>query len=327
MQAVRALKNHYRGINAHLHSRWSAEGGWNEFHTNHIADLTRLMRAVLYPLGYTAHMEQSLQIRRGDGPAQTPRADVLIAQERPSGAAARRSTYVADTLELVAPIPEALGVSNEPDDYYKAVTIYPLSGAAKGEPVAWVELLSPSNKPGGQGWRDYRSKRESLLQAGIIFVELDYLHEQSPTLDIVADYHTRGPKQPPEPGAHPYRIAVIDPRPAFINGKAHVRQFDVDEPLPTLTIPLLVEDAFAFDFGVAYSKTFLEMLYGNEVDYRQLPLHFDAYSPDDQARIAARMVAVVQAAEAGVELDTAAPLPAQSIPLADALRLLNLAND
>jgi hypothetical protein len=61
------------------------------------------------------------------------------------------------------------------------------------------------------------------------------------------------------------------------------------------------------------------MVYGLEsVDYRQLPPHFDRYSPADQARIAARMVAVLRAARAGADLE-AAPLPVEDIPLEMAL--------
>jgi len=32
MKAVRSIKNQYIGINAHLHSLWQSEGGWDEFH-------------------------------------------------------------------------------------------------------------------------------------------------------------------------------------------------------------------------------------------------------------------------------------------------------
>ncbi|MEZ4869054.1 MAG: hypothetical protein R3C14_47470 [Caldilineaceae bacterium] len=54
------------------------------------------------------------------------------------------------------------------------------------------------------------------------------------------------------------------------------------------------------------------------VDYSQLPLHFDRYSPADQARIANRMAAVLQAARDGVDLESG-PLPAGALSLAEAL--------
>src|SRR5690554_5633368 len=78
MQPVRSIKNQYPGINAHLHSYWQGEGGWNNFHNRHIGDLAGLMRQQLLPMGYTAIMEEALQIRRmGDNPQQR-RADILI---------------------------------------------------------------------------------------------------------------------------------------------------------------------------------------------------------------------------------------------------------
>ena len=60
---INPVKNQYRGINPHLHSYWQAEGGWDSFHTNHIADLMRLINTAL-PTGYVADIDQSLQIRR-----------------------------------------------------------------------------------------------------------------------------------------------------------------------------------------------------------------------------------------------------------------------
>ena len=63
MNPINPIKNQYRGINAHLHSFWQSEGGWDSFHTNHIADLMRLINTAL-PTGYVANIEQSLQIRR-----------------------------------------------------------------------------------------------------------------------------------------------------------------------------------------------------------------------------------------------------------------------
>jgi hypothetical protein len=324
MPPIRSLKNQYCGINAYLHSLWQSQSGWNEFHTNHIADLTRLMRAQLYPLGYTAHTEQSLQIRRIGEPLKTPRADVLIVDDEALRVLRPSQHAVGGTQELVAPLPVALGLDDEDVDYHKAVAIYRLGATPedRGEPVAWIELLSPSNKPAGQDWRDYRYKRETLLQGGIVFVELDYLHEQSPTLDIVPDYRTRGQTHPPAEGAHPYHIAVINPRPEFWEGQARVRQFDVDEPIPTVNIPLSEGEAFDFDFGAAYRKTFEEMLYGNDVDYRQLPLNFERYSPTDQARIVARMLAVLNAAQAGSDLDAAAPLDAPPVELDAGLEVI-----
>lgn len=62
-----------------------------------------------------------------------------------------------------------------------------------------------------------------------------------------------------------------------------------------------------------------EALFGLElVDYRHLPVNFQRYSEADQARIAARMAAVLEAARQGVDLEKG-PFPAKAISLAAAL--------
>ena len=99
--------------------------------------------------------------------------------------------------------------------------------------------------------------------------------------------------------------------------------FDVDTPIPQVTIPLRAGDSLTFDFGAAYDKTFEEALYGLElVDYSQLPLNFDRYSPDDQLRILRRMLAVLQAAKQGVDLDKNAPLPVEAMTFDEAMTRL-----
>src|SRR5688572_13293980 len=103
MPPIRSIKNQYRGINAHLHSFWQSEGGWDSFHSSHITYLTAALKAKLLPKGYTAESQQSLQIRS-----------------------------LEDELSQ-----------------YIAVGIYEFVQGDHDEPVAWIELLSPSNKPGG----------------------------------------------------------------------------------------------------------------------------------------------------------------------------------
>jgi hypothetical protein len=111
-------------------------------------------------------------------------------------------------------------------------------------------------------------------------------------------------------------------------GKVYLHQFDVDAPIPLITIPLSADDKLDFDFGAPYHRTLQETLFGYEfVDYSQLPLNFDRYSEADQARIAARMVAVLEAARAGVDLETG-PFPVTPMILAEGLaRIDNLKSE
>lgn len=72
---------------------------------------------------------------------------------------------------------------------------------------------------------------------------------------------------------------------------------------------------------MAYRKTFEEALYGYDMDYRRLPMNFDRYNKDDQARIAVRMIAVLEAATNGLDLETG-PFPVKPVPAEWALAQL-----
>lgn len=322
---IHSIQNQYHGINAHLHSYWQNMGGWASFHGNHIADLLRAMRASLLPMGYTADLETSVQVRRLDGPTDEPESDITIFDPHPVRPLLPATAKGDDAEVLILTVPEALQELPLSEKEYMAIAIYQLGhrGRNQGAPVAWVELLSPSNKGGSQDAALYREKRSQLIHSGLVFVELDYLHESGATLGRLGSYRIRQ-RQPADSNAHPYRIAVIDPRPNFDEGKAYVAEFDVDEPIPTLAIPLNGEDQLIFDFDAPYQKTYAETLYGLElVDYTQFPLHFDRYSPVDQARIANRMVAVRQAVQKGVNLENG-PLAAAGLTLEEALAMLGL---
>ncbi len=325
MTPVRSVKNQYQGINAHLHSYWQAEGGWNGFHTAHIGDLSKMLKARLLPMGYTADLEPSLQIRRLDHPVGEPESDVTIYDLDPVRPLQPNSPQLPRSEVLVLPIPELLDERPLSEKQFQAVAIYELVPGKRGQPVAWIELLSPSNKGSSQDAEAYREKRSKRLQSGMVFVEIDYLHESAPTLHKVADYRARK-GQPSRPGSHPYRIAVMDPRPRFVEGLGHVVEFDVDASIPTVDIPLNAGDVLDFDFGAPYVKMFEEMLYGAEfVDYSQFPVRFDRYSSDDQARIATRMRAVLEAARNGVDLRTG-PFPVKPISLEEATNQIEAIN-
>jgi hypothetical protein len=60
-------------------------------------------------------------------------------------------------------------------------------------------------------------------------------------------------------------------------------------------------------------------LYGQDANYAALPADFALYSPYDQHRIAARMLAILEAAQHGTALD-APPLKTGHVRLHDALQ-------
>jgi hypothetical protein len=313
---VRSIKNQYLGVNAHLHSLWQGIGKWNRFHNVHVAQLLITLKARLLPMGYTAEVEESLQIRRVSDVARPPRADILIGDIEPRRARQGSMSPMAGVETQTLTLDEMLEGEEDQEHPYYAVAIYErLANVQLSDPVAWIELLSPSNKGGSLDAQVYRAKRKELLRSGLVFVEIDYLHETPPTFARMGDYTQD------EAGSHAYRIIVLDPRPNLKAGRAFLYQFDVDTPLPSVTIPLNAGDLLRFDFGMAYRKTIEEGLYGYDLDYSQLPMNFDRYRQEDQARIAARMLAVLEAVHKGVDLETG-PFPAKELPLDEALAQL-----
>jgi hypothetical protein len=55
-----------------------------------------------------------------------------------------------------------------------------------------------------------------------------------------------------------------------------------------------------------------------DVDYSQLPLHFQRYRKDDQERIAVRIVALLNAVRTGADVETG-PFPVPALTLDAAL--------
>lgn len=314
MPPIRTRRNLYQGINAHLHSHWQAAGGWNGFHTSHIVYLTTALKVALLPLGYTAEIEASLQIRRFDQPVGRPESDVLIVDNDPTRTRTSAHPVPSPANERVLSIPAMLQLGEQTEKTHQAVAV---RGHGQSEPVAWIELLSPSNKPGGQDAERFREKRLQLLDAGIVFVELDYLHESAPTIAGTPHYSALVGTDTHEE-THAFRIVVIDPRPDLWQAQGRVTEFDVNSAIPTVNIPLGAGDVLAFDFNAPYQNTFSDMLYGLElVDYAQLPRHFERYSQADRARILSLLLAVRAHHAAGDDLETV-PLNIAALSLADA---------
>ncbi|MFN8512336.1 MAG: DUF4058 family protein [Thermomicrobiales bacterium] len=314
MGPVRSVRNQYLGVNAHLHSALQDEGGWGNFHTRHIVHLADWLNRQVRSLGYIAVVEDSLQIRRMDESVRRPKSDITIYDVQPLRAGDRPAATQGG-VGLLLPLTAAFDLPELSEKPYRAVAIYEQAGVAQQgrEPVAWLEVLSPSNKRPGDDAEAYLRKRRDLLDSGIVFVELDYLHETPPTFSFLPDY-SAAPREP----ARPYRIVVCEPRPRREDGWMRLVEFGVDEQIPTLAIPLNGPDLLSCDFDLAYQTTFEAAYLGDLVDYATLPVHFDRYSPADQARIANRILAVLAAAQAGADLE-AGPLPADTLPLDEAL--------
>lgn len=163
----------------------------------------------------------------------------------------------------------------EPMPQPKAVIIRELLPQGKlGNIVTRIELLSPSNKPGGSSYSGYAAKRTEAIETGVPLVEIDYLHESpSPVLQLPVY---------PAAKAYPYSIVVSDPRPNWGEGKVRVYGFGLRDAIRAFPLPLAGEESLVFDLNPVYQHTFRAGRWGDLLDYNAVPERFETYRADEQ---------------------------------------------
>ncbi len=266
---IQLTQNPYQGINAHFHSfLQSPMGGWTTFHSAYIIYLRDVVNLSL-PTGYYAASEKSLQIQLPEDDLPT-RPDIAVFRGQSMRSSSIKQTRIP-TAEMSISLPD--------DEDLSAIVIY---DGASGRFVTRVEVLSPTNKT--VYLKTYRNMRYSMYRLGVNVVDIDYLHE-TPTIfpNLTPSY----PKK--SEGAYPYSIAITSP---YLE-KVSQYCFELEEPIPTLAIPLLGEDSFLLDFGAAYQTTFENDRRAHLlIDYEQLPINFESYLPADQQKIRAAMARI-----------------------------------
>jgi hypothetical protein len=280
---IYAPKNLYVGVNPHLNSALQTRGGegrpalWEGFHSAHIGHIRLYLNQHL-PGNYIAYSEQSPQIAGGDesGPRK-PKPDVSIVRKFPGNATSGVGVAASPTWE--AELWQVL----EPVDEWMSVVIGEVVDGVIGQVVTRIELLSPSNKPGGAHFAAYKISRYECAKNGTPLIEIDYLHEQG----TLIPYH---PVYPHEADSYAFTIAVSDPRPE--HGKTQVYGFGVCAAVPRVQIPLAGKETFLTDFDAIYQVHFEQDRLYMAVDYSQLPERFESYSAQDQAQIRKRMAEI-----------------------------------
>ena len=320
---IRSSVNQYLGANAHFLSYCQSSDKtkrkrWEGFHNAYIVKIQETLGSALEPYGYVVDNVTSLQVRERDPEAshepngfylEKSDAGVFYDPEPDHSYLTPVSNRAMLSGTLTLPIPEtfrmdetrylhALAVRDvrETDDFNKI--------------VAWIEVLSPSNKLGGADARDYVNKRLTLVAAEIPLIEIDLLHKQLPVIEGIPVYR---PGRGQATDAKPYSISVTDPRPDVqFGGYTEVFSFAVDKPFPVVPVPLLSELSHPFDFGVPFNQTFALPVHYRVVDYEQLPEDFETYQTPDRIAVQNRMRVVQLHAH---ELDHG-PFPvSDSLPL------------
>lgn len=275
-------QNQYNGVNAHYISGLQEANFWSGFHATYIIDLLRVIEACL-PEDYYVSAERGLQMREVEDWLQNStklqRPDVTVLSDRPIRQVSRAAVGSA----LVIP---SLDELEDDDDSYPTLAIYeaPMK-RPKDEPITRIELLSPSNKH-GTARREYLRNRQRALQNGVNCVDIDFHH----FLPVMS---SKLPIYPYDDDSFPYGILISNPYPSVSEGRTLAYRFAVDDPIPTLDIPLANDDFVSVDFDSPFQSAFASTREARDnSDYTQLPDNFDSYSPNDQARIQVVMARV-----------------------------------
>ena len=92
----------------------------------------------------------------------------------------------------VAAAEDSLQITVDPEDALAGLVIYQSGeGDPPGRPITRIEMLSPSNKPGGSHHQVYFVKRALTLKSGIRVVEIDLLHLSPPVDAALPSYLDR----------------------------------------------------------------------------------------------------------------------------------------
>ena len=288
--------NQYLGANAHFQSYCQTDNApvmaglssrqrWRMFHSQYIVACANALTEQLEPYGYVAQVETSLQIRDIDN-----ESDVTIVYDPPPDLAYPLPVSATATASVITvPLDVALGVQDEARP--NAVAVQSMR-SGQSRPVAWIEILSPANKPGGRHAREYAHKRADIVNLGIPLIEIDVLHKQSPVvggLPIYCRWDADLAQYVTNSNAYPFLISILGA--SLLGPDALIYPFSVDDPFPIIPIPLL-ETTYPFDFGIPYHVAFTQSGNYRVVDYDEMPQQMTAFTPQDLGVIRQRMATV-----------------------------------
>jgi hypothetical protein len=233
----------FPGMDPYLEDPWI----WPDFHLTFAVTIrTELNRRL--PTGYVALVDRYVWVQEPetDEYKQFGKPDVFLTGEGgskgPPAAAA-----------IVAPVEITL-----PSQTDKGIPYVKLVDRAHRRLVTVIELLSPANKTPGKDRDAYLMKQREYLASDVNVVEMDLLRKGerlpwiAPSVPAAAYYTmvSRAAKRP---------VALVWP-------------FTVRESLPTIAIPLTVQDGdVALDLGMCMNQVYDSSGYSRELDYTQPP--------------------------------------------------------
>jgi hypothetical protein len=221
---------------------WSAQTGWDGVHTLWISELLRFVKPRL-PAGYRAYVGCSPTLTIGAPPAH---ADVQVRQWTPEPPTPPSSAEPVAGNDLQPDEEVAVSVlTAEPAVYV----------ACAGHLVAAIELVSPRNKDRHAAQDVYVARYLGYLHEGVHLLLVDV--HRYPLRFSFADRLAQELQRPhpacPAPMAISYRVG----EPAPEGGRLLAiwrRPLAVDSPLPTMPLPLTVEQSVPIDLEATYAR-------------------------------------------------------------------------
>jgi Protein of unknown function (DUF4058) len=225
---------------------------WEDFHPSFLTYLRDLLNDVL-PGRYVAQLGERFRlVELSAGKSRSVRSDVAVVE--PAGRGARTAVQAlrgggSTTLEPVTiPLPS---IETEIQEVWIEVR-----RRGRRTPVTVIELLSPTNKT-GDGFFEYKLKRQALIRQRVHLIEIDLLlsgrrlpmGRALPPGDYYA-FVSRAPKRP--------------------NSEVYV--WTVRDPLPMIPVPLSKPDPDVMaDLGSVFNTAYERGRYARLIDYTVTP--------------------------------------------------------
>lgn len=215
------MPNPFPGMNPYLEKT----SIWQGFHNSLAAHIADELNSLLPP-NYVATTE--LRIFMEDLVFGQARPDVVIVDNPTSPP----SPISASTTVIDEPLIVAI-----PEEYREAyVVISVQDGNHQVEVVTTIEILSPTNKAGGESRRLYLEKQQDLAASDVHVLEIDLLRAGQPTALAHRFFIQRGQLDEVRQN---YHISLKRSRP----NRLALWRSSVREPLRRVPVPLLEGDA------------------------------------------------------------------------------------
>ncbi|MCY2989048.1 MAG: DUF4058 family protein [Planctomycetota bacterium] len=235
---------------------------WTTVHSNLVNEIARQLAPKLRPK-YVALTEERIVVASPDPIEIAPKLRVADVGVYPTGFGQTPDGAAVATapLLLTALIPERI-----------SQTFVEIRDTDEQRLVTAIEVLSPTNKR-GSGLQEYRKKREEYLLSGVHYLEVDLLR-----------IGERFPLAGPLPSV-PYFVFVSR---ATRRPRVEVWPIPLEQPLPTVPVPLLPSDAdVPLDLQEAIQSIYEWFSYEQVVDHSGEPTV--PLAADQQAWAAARL--------------------------------------